>query len=284
MSYTGRFAPSPSGPLHYGSIVTALASYIDAKSHAGRWLIRIEDIDPPRECAGAKSLILDQLAAFGLVSDGPVIFQSEQIERYQNQIESWSAQGLAYYCDCTRKRLKQLSHIYDGHCLSKTKVSQPAAIRFHNTFSETQFTDRVFGQVTLPQAHAQQDFIIRRKDGLIAYQIAVVMDDIKQNISHIVRGSDLLDSTLWQHSLYRTLEHSPPSFAHIPVILGPDGRKLSKQNGAPAILLNEAQTICFSALQTLMLAPPAELQLESVSTQLDWAVAKWQINTLSNTP
>ncbi|WP_017444298.1 tRNA glutamyl-Q(34) synthetase GluQRS [Gayadomonas joobiniege] len=283
MRYRGRFAPSPSGPLHFGSVVTAIASYLDAKSQHGDWLIRIEDIDPPREVEGASDIILEQLAALSLQSDEAVTFQSDRLASYQQQVELWLQNRQAYYCQCPRKRLKSLKHIYDGYCRDKQRPQQGAAVRFKNTIQETHFFDRIYNQVNLAADVAGQDFIIRRKDGLIAYQIAVVMDDIAQQISHIVRGSDLLETTLWQRSLYQALNTPVPNYAHIPVIIDASGRKLSKQNGAPGIRPQDAKQTCFAALNALQLAPPTALKIESPSQQLAWALENWQLPTVTNT-
>ncbi|WP_440903316.1 tRNA glutamyl-Q(34) synthetase GluQRS [Catenovulum sp. SX2] len=276
MTYIGRFAPSPSGPLHFGSLITALASYCDAKAHNGIWLVRMEDIDPPREMPGAKQLILQQLEAFALHWDQQVIYQSERLALYQQQIDTWLAENLAYACSCTRKRMKSINHQYDGYCRDKHNSADNCAIRFINNTTINQFNDQIYGLCELPSLHAQQDFIIKRKDGLVAYQLAVCMDDVAQGISHVVRGYDLLDTTIWQKALIAQLGGNTPEYAHIPLAYANDGRKLSKQNGATAIEVKQASSLLHAALVHLGQQPPAELKRESPQQIISWAVKHWQ--------
>lgn len=282
MVYVGRFAPSPSGPLHFGSLITALASYCDAKAHNGLWLVRMEDIDPPREMPGAKSLILHQLEAFGLHWDKDVIYQNERLNLYQQQINQWLNTEIAYACSCNRKRLKSINHQYDGYCRNKKNSVNDCAIRFVNTTDTNQFDDLIYGTCNLPAPHNQQDFIIKRKDGLIAYQLAVCMDDIAQGITHVVRGFDLLDTTIWQQALINKLGATPPQYAHIPLAYAGDGRKLSKQNGATAIEVKQATQLLIAALTHLGQQPPTELSNQSVENIILWAVAHWQRKKVQN--
>lgn len=242
--YIGRFAPSPSGPLHFGSLVCALASYIDAKRHGGQWLVRIEDIDPPREQPGASEQILQCLKTHGLHWDGEVRHQSERSEAYRAALEWLQQEDLLYRCACTRKRLAPLRGLYDGYCREMpADSSQPAALRlkvnglppkYAATHTHITFTDRIKGQVAEDLTQSG-DFVIHRKDGYFAYQLAVVIDDIDQGVTHIVRGDDLLDTTAKQIYLYHLLGKTAPTFSHIPVVVDSHGNKLSKQNHAPAL-------------------------------------------------
>lgn len=264
--YVGRFAPSPSGPLHFGSLVCALASYLDAKSHDGRWLLRIEDIDPPREQPGAADAIKRTLQAHELLWDGDVIYQSERTEAYQTVLQELERADLIYRCDCTRKRLTPLHGRYDGHCRHNPPPAlKPAALRlkvselpepFSHLSSYTSFRDRVRGLQQEAIEQVSGDFVVHRKDGLYAYQLAVVVDDINQGITDVVRGDDLLDTTAKQIYLYRLLGAPPPSFAHIPVIRDSRGHKLSKQNHAPAVDDTQALANLRSALLALGISPP----------------------------
>ncbi|MER2493344.1 tRNA glutamyl-Q(34) synthetase GluQRS [Catenovulum sediminis] len=282
MNYIGRFAPSPSGLLHFGSLTAAIASYLDAKHHQGKWLIRIEDIDPPREMPGASEAILKQLENFALLPDEAPVYQSHRLQVYQQQIDNWLKSGNAYPCNCTRKRLKTLKHIYNGACKNAQLPTEGNAIRFCNTTSKVDFNDRIIGHVSLKRDHAEQDFIIKRKDGLIAYQLAVVLDDIAQNITHIVRGADLLDTTIWQQALYKALNAKySPQYAHLPLAYAADGRKLSKQNGAKAISAEQNKQLTFHALQHLQQSPPDKLANWDVKAQLQWAIEHWDLTKIA---
>lgn len=288
-AYRGRFAPSPSGPLHFGSLVCALASYIDARANLGEWLIRVEDIDPPREVAGATEAILTSLHAHGLIPDEAPSFQSHNSERYQ-QFLAWLAQNeLSYPCTCIRKRLRPLAR-YDRYCLQNPPESEkPAAIRLnlerayqHLGHKKHLASDEIQGS-EIPSAEDKGDFIIHRKDGLYAYQLAVSCDDAAQGITHVVRGSDLLDTTPQQILLLQLLGANPPSYAHIPVVLGEDGDKLSKQTFAPAIDDQSAQSNLCCALRFLGLAPPAELEKQNCAEILNWACEHWQRSAVPKT-
>ena len=269
--YRGRFAPSPSGPLHFGSLITALASFIHAKQHNGIWLVRIEDIDPPREQPGAASLILKTLDAFGLHWDEDVLYQSRQTERYNATLADLAKQNLTYHCQCTRSKIKASGGIYQGHCKTLSLAKENSAIRLINHFAKDHYQDIIQGQVNCDKALAKEDFILKRKDGLFAYQLAVVLDDIKQGISHIIRGCDLLEPTARQLTLFNTLNHPVPSFGHIPLAVTDDGYKLSKQNKAPAIDIAHPQPALFAALQFLGQRPPNELVKMSVVEIINWA-------------
>lgn len=235
-SYRGRFAPSPSGPLHLGSLLAALASWADARAAGGVWLIRMEDLDPPREQAGADRLILDLLEAAGLPSDEPVLYQSTRQQAYAEALGQLLRAGLAFECRCSRSDLSAAGGIHRGQCIASERNSaRPAAIRLRVPDADIAIDDRVQGHYAQNLLRDVGDFVLRRADGPYAYQLAVVVDDAHQGITDVVRGSDLLDSTPRQIYLQRCLGLPTPRYAHLPVLLGPDGQKLSKQNLAPAI-------------------------------------------------
>lgn len=280
--YTGRFAPSPSGPLHFGSLVCALASYIEAKRNNGRWLVRIEDIDPPREQAGASDEILRCLDAHGLHWDDEVRYQSRRSDAYWEILDWLKKEDLTYPCTCTRKRLAPLQGAYDGHCRSTpADADTPAALRlkvnnlpqpFSAVSSRIHFTDNIKGDQHEDLVHTSGDFVIHRKDGFFAYQLAVVVDDINQGVTHIVRGDDLLDTTAKQIYLYQLLGRPAPEYSHIPVVLDANGNKLSKQNHAPPLDHEHATKNLAAALDYLGIPIPKELKTETRETVLSWAL------------
>jgi len=276
--YRGRFAPSPSGSLHFGSLITALASFLDAKKNNGTWLVRIEDIDPPREKLGASDNILRTLDAFGLHWDEPVLFQSQQSQRYLEVISGLFKQEQSYYCCCTRAQIKALGGIYQGHCRQLAQTKEGSAIRVKNDQPVASYHDLIQGQVSCDHAFSQEDFTIFRKDGLFAYQLAVVVDDIQQNISHVIRGCDLLTPTSRQLSFYQILNQKAPTFAHIPLAITDQGYKLSKQNKAPAINNSNPQPTLLSALAFLGQMPPNELTTYPVDDIISWAIESCQLN------
>ncbi|MCW8865432.1 MAG: tRNA glutamyl-Q(34) synthetase GluQRS [Colwellia sp.] len=283
MSYRGRFAPSPSGLLHFGSLIAALASFLDAKAHTdahnnqGKWLVRIEDIDPPREQAGASSAILSTLDAFGLHWDEQVLYQSQQSALYYDLLQSINQQDLSYYCQCTRAEIKAIGGIYQGHCRTLNHPQQNSATRLINHYGIHQFTD-IFqnqSQVSCDKNLAKEDFIIHRKDGLFAYQLAVVHDDIYQGITHVIRGCDLLEPTARQLTLFATLNTQAPKYGHIPLATTNEGYKLSKQNKAPAIDNENPQPALIAALSFLGQNPAPDLAHEKVTDIIDWAIKHW---------
>lgn len=280
--YVGRFAPTPSGPLHFGSLVAALASYLDARSVQGRWLLRIEDIDPPREQVGAADHILSTLEAFELYWDGPVFYQSQQSARYQDAVQALLQAQQAYYCQCSRKQLQD-HPIYPNWCRERQDLSpRDSAVRL-KTSGEFHLLDRIQGACHWVMSELG-DFIIQRRDGLFAYQLAVVLDDAIQGVNQVVRGYDILESTprqlqlIQQLNVCKLINITIPTYAHIPVITGPDGQKLSKQNLAPAISTAER----FILLQRALVALGFPLSLmpheASYSELLHWAVAHWNIH------
>jgi glutamyl-Q tRNA(Asp) synthetase len=242
--YRGRFAPSPTGPLHAGSLVAALASWLDARAHQGAWLVRIEDLDPPREAAGAACAILETLGAFGLEADEPVIYQSQRGSAYAAALQHLTALGLLYGCSCTRRTIGELTlelghrtaagNVYPGTCRGRP-IGEHTAIRIRTPAALLTIVDRRCGAVTQQLEREVGDFVLRRADGTWAYQLAVVVDDAASGITDIVRGADLLDNTPRQAYLQRALCLTAPRTLHVALVNARDGRKLSKQNGAAAL-------------------------------------------------
>jgi glutamyl-Q tRNA(Asp) synthetase len=275
-SYIGRFAPSPTGKLHLGSLYTAVASYLDAKANNGKWLIRIEDIDPPREEAGANEAIIDALNAHGLIADEPISYQSQHSADYEQAISHLLAQQQAYYCSCSRKDLQGLQGYYHGQCRGKSQCSKPSAIRLLVEQRQQSFNDLLLGRIENPALAkgTVDDFIIKRKDGLYAYQLAVVVDDIAQGISHVVRGQDLLSCTFKQLALFKQLDAQAPRYLHLP-LLTKNQQKLSKQNHATAINPNSASDNLQLVLKLLGQDTPKHYR--QCSDILQYASEHWQL-------
>jgi glutamyl-Q tRNA(Asp) synthetase len=242
MRYTGRFAPSPTGPLHFGSLVAALASWLDARAADGIWMLRVEDLDKPRESAGAVDEILRQLAALGLDWDGPVLYQSTREKRYADAIDALARRGMVYPCGCTRSEIADSAlapdgaRIYPGTCRDGLAAGRIArATRVRTVAQPIRFIDRLQGEIAQSVEGEVGDFVLRRADGLIAYQLAVVVDDAEQGVSDVVRGADLLLSTPRQIWLQRLLGYPTPRYLHVPVAVDANGEKLSKQTCAPPV-------------------------------------------------
>jgi glutamyl-Q tRNA(Asp) synthetase len=281
--YRGRFAPSPSGSLHFGSLIAALGSYLQAKSQHGSWQVRIDDIDPPREISGAADDILQTLVAYGLHWDGEVIYQSKNYDNYEEILYRLASQHLSYACECTRKIIKEQGGIYSGTCRNKQLAVNGHAIRINLQKLNaplSEFNDRLQGVISLDSPHANEDFIIRRKDGLYAYNLAVVIDDIEQGITEVVRGVDLLPTTGKQLALYHLLNKKPPSYLHLPVAVTSPGEKLSKQNHALAINKNNPIPTLLSALAFLGHPVPESLHAKGCQKILDWAIKNWSIKRI----
>lgn len=279
MNYRGRFAPSPTGPLHAGSLLTALASYLDARSNNGIWLVRIEDLDPPRIQPGAELSILKTLEAYGLDWDESLVRQSERLSIYNDFSAQLIESGLAYHCQCSRSQLKlrDALHSYDGYCLKHPpETGSQTAIRVRGGLSPA-FEDRIQGPQRCEEV---ADFIIYRRDGLFAYQLAVVVDDELQQINRIVRGKDLLAETSKQRVLMQRLNFSQvENYAHLPLILAKDGQKLSKQTFAQPVAIDK-DSIRDNLIQTLNLLgqkPPKDLIYNDLSSIKAWAVEHWDI-------
>lgn len=274
--YIGRFAPSPSGPLHFGSLVAALGSYLQARAHHGRWLLRIEDIDPPREMAHADTIILHQLASYGLHWDGEVLYQSRRQSAYHQVLDWLWQQGLSYACSCSRQRIQQLGGFYDRHCRQLRQPATQGALRLVQQHAIYQFQDKCYGLVNIPPSLAEEDFILRRRDGLFAYNLAVVVDDHFQGISEIVRGADLLQPSARQISLYQTFGWPLPEFFHLPLVSDATGQKLSKQNHAPALPESDPRPVLVRALAFLQQPAPQGWQDLSTEQLLQQAISQWQ--------
>ncbi|MCF6435299.1 tRNA glutamyl-Q(34) synthetase GluQRS [Pseudoalteromonas sp. MMG022] len=280
-SYRGRFAPSPSGPLHFGSLVAALGSFLAAKSQQGKWLVRIENIDTPRVVPGADSDILHTLEAYGLHWDETVVYQSQRHALYQDVLNALQNQGLVYACQCTRKEIKQRGGFYDNHCRALHLPFAGNALRLRQNFPVDTFKDQIQGQVHIPTNIAQEDYIIKRRDGLYAYQLVVVLDDIDQQITHVVRGADLLEPTARQLGLFEQLKHPAPQYAHLPLVVTEPGLKLSKQNHAPAIDRCDPIPATLAALRFLGLSPPKDLDSLAIEDILKWAIASFSLQKIS---
>ncbi|MFN3296389.1 tRNA glutamyl-Q(34) synthetase GluQRS [Caldimonas sp.] len=273
--YVGRFAPSPTGPLHAGSLVAALASWLDARAHGGRWLVRIEDVDTPRCVPGADRFILEQLARCGLVPDEPPVWQSQRQALYERALDRLKAAGWAYPCGCSRKDIERAlaaqgvvharhgERVYPGTCRTGLAGKPARAWRLRTTHADglavaIDWTDRRLGPQHQDLSTAVGDFVLRRADGLWAYQLAVVVDDGEQGITHIVRGEDLADNTARQIHLQRLLGLPTPRYLHTPLVLGPGGEKLSKQTGAPALDTRDPLAAVRTAASVLGLAAPGQ--------------------------
>ncbi len=273
--YRGRFAPSPTGPLHLGSLIAALASYLDARHCGGLWLLRMEDLDPPREEPGAARRILHSLQCHGLHWDGDVLWQGRRDAAYRQALAQLAADDHLFRCDCTRARLGP-EGACNGRCAPRQgAVQEPYALRVRvPAQTQVQFDDGLQGHQACSLGEDFPDFAVRRKDGLYAYQLAVVVDDAHQQISHVVRGSDLLDSTPRQIFLQRLLGYSTPQYCHLPVITNDLGQKFSKQNQAPAI--DDATPVANLRRALLFLhqsAPPRDLT--ATKDLLAFAIANW---------
>ena len=315
-NYRGRFAPSPTGSLHFGSLIAAVGSYLDAKHHHGTWLVRMEDLDTPRCVIGAADNILRTLAAFGLHSDEPVLYQSQRTAVYEAALQQLQTIGAVYSCCCTRREIADSALygidglIYPGACRNKLNLSpspQPSPIKGEGAISgrslswrirtEThpsllvgerqwergaviQFNDALQGHITQHLENEIGDFIVKRADGLFAYQLAVVVDDAFQGITHIVRGADLLHSTPRQIYLQQLLGLPTPHYMHLPIAVNAQGEKLSKQTLAQAIGTDHVIATLVSVLEFLQQQPPVELRDGSVEEVLNWAVANWRLEQL----
>jgi glutamyl-Q tRNA(Asp) synthetase len=273
----GRFAPSPTGELHFGSLVAAVGSFLSARSRGGRWLVRVEDIDPPREVAGSAGRILADLEACGLVSDGPVLYQSSRLAAYQAAMQQLLDRDRAFPCACTRSELPP-GGVYQGTCRDGLPPGREArSIRARVTDQEISFTDGLCGVQAQRLDQACGDFVIRRADGLPAYQLAVVVDDAYQGISEVVRGADLLSSTPRQIHLLALLGHPRPDYLHLPLVLDEQGRKLGKRLRSDPLNRADPAGNLRAALQFLGQQPPA---LGRVDSLLAWAIAHWRVDTV----
>lgn len=279
MAYVGRFAPSPTGPLHFGSLITAVASYCDARAHQGQWLVRIEDTDIPRIYPGSEAHILHSIDAFQFAPDAEIIFQKDRLDIYESVIEQLHQQGWVYACQCTRKMLGS-NHIYAGTCRDLNLLFEHQAIRLKVSDQAICFTDRLQGSHCCNLQQDLGDFVLKRRDGIINYQLAVVVDDYLQGMTHVVRGADLLDNTerqIWLGSLlgYRKLE-----YMHLPLAMNDQGQKLSKQNLAQALDLKRAPELL---QQTIRALHQPEVDLDTPENMLKQAISQWNIDLIPHT-
>jgi glutamyl-Q tRNA(Asp) synthetase len=277
--YIGRFAPSPTGALHLGSLVAALGSFLDARKAGGRWLLRMEDLDTPRVIPGCSDEMLRTLEAFGLHWDGEVEFQSRRTAAYAESLESLRAAGLTFECSCSRRELAELGETaYPGTCRNAPSHRGPTAIRFRvNTDAVVSWTDRIQGNCQYELSRLG-DPVIRRRDGVFAYQLAVVIDDAAQSVSDVIRGADLLQSTPWQIELQNALKLRTPHYGHLPLVMEEHLGKLAKSRRSLAIDPARATDQLTTALELLNHTPPAELQQSSPSSLLAWATAHWSLD------
>lgn len=285
--YRGRFAPSPTGPLHFGSLVAAVGSFLQARAHGGEWLVRMEDLDPPRQQAGAADAILRTLEAFGLHWDGPVLYQSSRAEAYDAALSHLRRDGLLYPCGCSRKEVERAARerglppgVYPGLCRRGPSRRRPLPALRLQAEGNAGFQDPLQGVFQQDLAREVGDFVLRRADGLYAYQLAVVVDDAEQGITEVVRGSDLLDSTPRQLYLQRLLGMAAPRYLHLPVAVTARGCKLSKQDEAPPVDPAAPLAVLCQALSFLGQAPPAELEEADLDAFWRWAVAHWRADRI----
>ncbi len=281
--YRGRFAPSPTGPLHFGSLVAAVGSWADARSGGGEWLVRMEDLDPPREVPGAAAAILRTLEALGLEWDGPVVYQSARADAYRAAVDELQRKGALFACGCTRKEISDSaiaapdgSRAYPGTCRGGLPPGRAArATRVRVDAATVGFEDGLQGGVHQDLVRDVGDFIVVRADGPCAYQLAVVVDDAAQGVTDVVRGADLLDSTPRQIFLQRLLHRPTPRYLHLPVAINARGEKLSKQTRAASVDDRPPAAAVAAALRFLGQAPPADLERASIRAVLEWAAAHW---------
>lgn len=291
--YRGRFAPSPTGPLHFGSLVAAVGSYLDARTQGGEWLLRMEDVDTPRNVPGAADDILRTLSAFGFEWDGAVLYQSARFAAYDEALAGLQRVGLAYGCACSRKEIADsATHAaidgglaYPGTCRAGLPLGRQArAWRLRVDDGELAFVDRLQGRIVQHLEHDVGDFVLRRADGLFAYQLAVVVDDAWQGITHVVRGADLLASTPRQIWLQRCLGYSVPTYAHLPVAANAAGEKLSKQTMARPLCADMAAAELLRALHFLGQPAPDVLARASLAEVWSWAREHWSFDAIPRQP
>jgi glutamyl-Q tRNA(Asp) synthetase len=282
--YRGRFAPSPTGPLHLGSLLTAAGSYLQARAAGGEWLLRIEDLDTPRVVPGAADEILRTLEQFGFEWDGEIVRQSERTDLYQASLARLDAAGACFACSCSRRELAALQTMlmaeedsfYAGTCRNGPQhVDRALAVRFRAADAPIEFEDELQGRLVQNVGQSLGDFIIRRRDGLFAYQLAVVVDDADQQVTQVVRGSDLLSNTPRQILLQQALQLPRPGYMHLPLLTETDGRKLSKSHHAVAAMTSQPSITLHRALCWLRQQPPPELAHVSTRELWSWAIRAW---------
>jgi glutamyl-Q tRNA(Asp) synthetase len=277
----GRFAPSPTGDLHIGSLVTAVGSFLDARSQGGRWLVRIEDLDTPRVIPGCADRMLHTLEQFGLLWDGEVVYQSHRIELYHAALKQLKSQGLTFPCSCSRRDLTANEEPgYPGTCRSGPTRHGMTSTRFRvNDAAVVLFEDGAQGTCRF-ELGARGDFVIQRRDGIVSYQLAVVVDDAEQLVTDVVRGADLLASTAWQVTLQRALRLPSPRYAHLPLVVAASHEKLAKSRRSVPIDAATANSQLTVALTLLNHPPPPELVRAAPRYLLDWAARNWHLDSL----
>ena len=279
--YVGRFAPSPTGLLHFGSLVAALGSYLDARSNNGTWLVRVDDVDQGRVKPGVTDAILSTLDAFGFEWDGEIVTQSQRSSRYQAALDRLAAKGDVFACGCTRKDFA--GSIYPGTCRRGLNGKPARSVRMRVDTQAVYFDDVLQGRICQSLQSDVGDFVIRRADGYFAYHLATVVDDWEQNVTHVVRGCDLADSTPRQIFLQRALGYTTPSYAHLPVVVNTQGNKLSKHTAAPAVCAKDARKHLSDALRVLGQKPELAHEDLSLRELWDWAVEHWAIQNVPKT-
>jgi glutamyl-Q tRNA(Asp) synthetase len=280
--YRGRFAPSPTGPLHLGSATTALASWLDARQQGGHWLVRMDDLDPPREVAGAADTILRQLDALGLYWDEPVVYQSTRQQAYQQAVDQLLGSGDAFYCRLSRRQLADYNHHHPGKSVA-VPAGPDRVIRLAVPTEQLCFRDRLQGRQCASLQAEGGAFVVRRRDGLFAYQLACALDESDMEITHVVRGADLMASTLRQRLVLDKLGRTGPDYAHLPVLIDASGDKLSKSAGSAMVDSSQPGPVLIRALSLLRQDPPPELERATGPEILDWAVHHWRPEALRAT-
>jgi glutamyl-Q tRNA(Asp) synthetase len=280
--YIGRFAPSPTGPVHFGTLLAATGSYLQAKKNRGDWLVRMDDVDITRKVEGSDHEILHTLEAFGFEWQGEVMYQSEQNEHYRQALQWLIDQSLVFPCTCSRKQLAATGNeIYPGTCRERhLPETEEHALRLFARDITIEFDDVVMGKQSQNIARQCGDFVVRRRDGLFAYQLAVVVDDALQNVTEVVRGSDLLDSTARQIYLQRLLGYPTPAYCHLPLAVNADGSKISKSEGAMKVDVKNREKLLLSVLGFLGQNPPADLIRSDLADIWSWAETHWDISQI----
>lgn len=285
-TYQGRFAPSPTGPLHFGSLIAATGSYLQARHQNGLWQLRVEDIDPPREVEGATKSIIHMLDTYGFEWDGEILYQSQRLELYQEYLELLLKDGLVFPCSCSRKditeRQKQTkSNVYPGTCRNqKHNPHNQFAYRIYAHQGNVSFNDGIQGQQLFSLANEIGDFVVKRADGFYSYQLAVAIDDAITGITEVVRGSDLLDSTPRQIHVQHSLNLSTPRYMHLPVATNARGQKLSKQTFAQPLNKENSIETLWQVLQVLGQSPDTELKTASLDELWQWAISHWDVEKI----
>lgn len=282
-AYRGRFAPSPTGPLHFGSLVAAVGSYLEARSRNGEWLVRIENLDPSRELPGVSKEILNTLEILGMEWDGEVVYQNRRNEAYQAALSLLKSRNLIYPCVCSRKEIADSSirgidgPVYPGTCrYGLPGTERPQALRVRTDDRLIEIKDGLRGLIRQRLESDIGDFVLRRADGIFAYQLAVVVDDAEQGVTHVVRGEDLLNSTPRQVHLQQLLGYSTPAYMHLPVVVNTLGEKLSKQTLAPPVVTADPVSQLVMAMHFLGQKPPAELIESNIASFWKWAKKNWR--------